>query len=103
MSSRRKSNARTILNAGIPLLTFVLGGSYALSVFMQTHVEVKDKHHKSVSTRKFDLEEEHKKLMSKLAIEDFKLSRIPRPEEVLAKQAGSQSSNTASKKIEGTK
>ena len=43
-------------------------------------MELKDKQNKSISTRKFDLEEENKKLLEKLNINDFKLSRIPRPD-----------------------
>lgn len=37
----------------------------------------------SVSRRKFDLEEEHRSLMRNLDIDNFSLSRIPRPEEVV--------------------
>jgi len=51
--------------------------------FTQTLVEMKDKRVSSVSVRKFDLEEEHKKMMKSLEsdLNDFKLSRIPRPED----------------------
>ena len=34
---------------------------------------------KSISTRKYDLDEEHKKTIEQLNINDYKLSRIPRP------------------------
>lgn len=43
-------------------------------------MEIKDKRTTSVSTRKFDIDEEHRKLMKKLDIDNFSLSRIPRPE-----------------------
>ena len=50
--------------------------------FMQTDLEMKDKKCKSVNTRKFDLEEEHKLMLSKLNVGDsYSLSRIPRPDE----------------------
>jgi hypothetical protein len=48
---------------------------------METHYEVKDKRNKSMSTRKFNLDEEHTKMMKSLHIEDYKLSRIPRPDD----------------------
>jgi len=66
---------------GVPLVLFMLGGSYFLSVFLGTQVEVKDKNNQSKSIRKFDLEEEHKQLMKKLDIDGYSLSRIPRPED----------------------
>lgn len=34
-----------------------------------------------MTTRAFDLEKEHKELMGKLNIQDYTLSRIPRPGE----------------------
>ena len=78
--SVRSSGYRSLLTAGAPLITLLLGGSYVLSSFMETHYEVKDKRNKSISTRKFDLEEEHAKMMKDLNIDDYKLSRIPRAE-----------------------
>jgi len=77
IGSNGKSN-NTLTN-GLPLLLLIVGGSYFLSVFMSTHMEMKDKQNKSTSVRKFDLEKEHKELLSKLDIENFSLSRIPRP------------------------
>lgn len=70
-----------MVKAGLPLVLFMLGGSYFLSIFVETHVEARDKNNQSKSTRKFNLEEEHKALMKKLDIDNFTLSRIPRPEE----------------------
>lgn len=63
------------------MIIFIVGGSVALSNFMQTHYDLKDKAKKSTTTRKFDLEEEHAKMMKQLNVNDFSLSRIPRPEE----------------------
>ena len=77
----KKSGSSHLLTAGIPLISMLLGGLYVLSSFMETHYEVKDKKNKSTSTRKFDLDEEHNRMMKQLNIADYKLSRIPRPEE----------------------
>jgi DNA-directed RNA polymerase subunit H (RpoH/RPB5) len=95
MSARRKGQ-NLFLTAGAPLVVFILGSSYGLSIFTQTQYEVRDKQTNSVSTRKFDLEEEHKKLMSKLDIDNFTLSRIPRPDEV--RQQSSEKSTDGRKK-----
>ncbi len=70
---------------GAPLVIFIVAGTYVLSTFMQTHMEVKDRNNKGTSERTFNLEEEHRKLMQKLDLENFSLSRIPRPEELAAK------------------
>ena len=60
----------------------MIGGVYALSTFMQTHVEMKDKKTNSISQRKFDLEQEHNAIMKKLDLDNsYKLSRIPRVDE----------------------
>lgn len=50
--------------------------------------------HKSTSTRKYDLEKEHKKLLEKLDIENFSLSRIPRPEESIDSPKKSESNKS---------
>ena len=44
-------------------------------------MELKDRNNKSTPTRKFNLDEEHRKLVGKLDIDNFNLSRIPRPED----------------------
>jgi Cytochrome c oxidase assembly protein COX16 len=83
MSKRVKtSGSKILMTAGIPMIAFIVGGSLALSNFMQTHYELKDKAKKSTTQRKFDLEEEHSKMMKQLKVENFSLSRIPRPEEL---------------------
>lgn len=76
----RARGAGALAKAGVPMIAFMVGGSFLLAHFMQTHMEIKDKRQTSVSKRKFDLEEEHKSLMKKLDIDNFSLSRIPRPE-----------------------
>mmetsp|Transcript_1563 Transcript_1563/g.2503 ORF Transcript_1563/g.2503 Transcript_1563/m.2503 type:complete len:92 (+) Transcript_1563:87-362(+) len=68
---------------GIPFILVVVGGSFFLSKFSSTQFEIRDQLSKSVSTRKFDLEEEHKKIMRELDIDNYKLSRIARPDESL--------------------
>mmetsp|Transcript_20438 Transcript_20438/g.18572 ORF Transcript_20438/g.18572 Transcript_20438/m.18572 type:complete len:108 (-) Transcript_20438:51-374(-) len=80
MSKRRSTNY--LIQAGIPLVTFLVGGSYFLSNFVETGLIVNDQTQgKSISTRKFNIEEEHRKIMNNLNIDEFTLSRIPRPEE----------------------
>ena len=74
-----------LLKAGIPMVLLVVGGSLFLTNFVNTQVELKDLHNKGTSERKFDLEEEHRKLLKQLDIDNFTLSRIPRPDEVAAK------------------
>ena len=71
---------------GIPLMAFIAGGSYFLSIFMTTHMEVKDKQGNTSagSQRTFDLEEERRHILKKLDIDSFSLSRIPRPDEEAA-------------------
>jgi len=70
-----------LIKAGVPMVALMLGGSWALSQFMQTHMDIKDQRNQSVSKRKFDLEEEHRMLMKKLGDMEFSLSRIPREED----------------------
>ena len=72
----------TAVKVGIPLLGFMLGGYYVLSEFMQTHMELKDKKASSVTQRSFDLDEERRKMLQKLDLDNsYVLSRIPRKEE----------------------
>lgn len=71
-----------MIYVGVPLLLFMIGGTCFLQMFMDAKLEVRDRQQgQSVTVRKFDLEEEHKLLMSKLDLDDFSLSRIPRPED----------------------
>ena len=53
------------------------------SEFLGTHNELKDKKASSISSRQFSLEEEHAKIMKSLDIDNYTLSRVPRPEEGL--------------------
>lgn len=75
------------MTAGAPMILFIVGGSVGLSNFMQTHYDLKDKASNTQTTRKFDLEEEHASMMKSLDIENFSLSRIPRPDELDAAAA----------------
>lgn len=84
MSYRRMKPRKSyqMLYIGVPFITFMVGGSYFLSIFMDTHMQVKDKTHgTAISTRTFNLQKEHDELLKKLSIDDFQLSRIPRPED----------------------
>eukprot|EP01038_Epipyxis_sp_PR26KG_P012931 gene12931-17333_t len=78
---KRQSDLSKLLYGGLPMIILIIGGSYFLSVFTSTHVELKDRHNSSVSTRKFDIEQEHKEILKNLDIDNYKLSRIPRPED----------------------
>ena len=64
--SKLKRSTDIFLKAGLPLVLFIIAGSYGLSVFMRTHYEYKDKKDKSITVRNFDLEEEHRKTMEKV-------------------------------------
>lgn len=76
-----KRASYVLLRVGIPMMVFMVGGSWFLSTFMQTHMEIKDKQNKPTHIRQFNLEEENRKLLKKLDIDNFSLSRIPRPDE----------------------
>ncbi len=82
---KKEQERRKLIYVGVPLLLFMIGGTYFLSVFTNARIEIKDqqqgKGKNSQTIRNFDLEEEHKNLMSKLNLDDFSLSRIPRPED----------------------
>jgi hypothetical protein len=77
----RRDGGLAIAKAGAPLVVMIVAGAYGLSIFMQTHMEYKDQKGRTISKREFTLEEEHKKMMEKLNIRDYTLSRIPRPGE----------------------
>ena len=75
------------MQAGVPMIIFIVGGSVGLSAFMQTHYELKDKKLNTQTVRNYDLAAEHAAMMKKLDVENFTLSRIPRPEELVAASA----------------
>jgi len=83
MSTRRKN---IFLKTGLPFVVLVVGGSLFLSNFTQTGVDLRDQRNKSSSEHHFNLEEENKKLLKKLDIDNFSLSRIPRPDEETQKK-----------------
>ena len=78
---RPRPRGSAVAKAGAPFVLLIVAGAYGLSVFMQTHYEYKDKKGGTISKREFTLEEEHKKMMEKLNIHEYTLSRIPRPGE----------------------
>jgi hypothetical protein len=69
------------IKAGLPLVVLLCGGSYSLSQFTQTQFEIKDKKQKRMSQKTFDIQEEHRRIQKSLNIDDYSLSRIPRPDE----------------------
>ena len=95
-SSSLHKRRSPFLSAGVPMLILLVSGTYFLSVFLDTHMKIKDSKNQSISTRKFNLEEEHKKVMKDLDLENFSLSRIPRPGEdkVIAETKAGKSSRT---------
>ena len=84
-SSNAKHQSRTSFALSIseaPLVFLIVGDAFGMSVFMQTHLSFKDCRGATTSVREFTLEEDHKKMMKKLDIENYSLSRIPRREEL---------------------
>eukprot|EP00603_Paraphysomonas_imperforata_P001459 CAMPEP_0114428748 /NCGR_PEP_ID=MMETSP0103-20121206/9103_1 /TAXON_ID=37642 ORGANISM="Paraphysomonas imperforata, Strain PA2" /NCGR_SAMPLE_ID=MMETSP0103 /ASSEMBLY_ACC=CAM_ASM_000201 /LENGTH=102 /DNA_ID=CAMNT_0001598009 /DNA_START=20 /DNA_END=331 /DNA_ORIENTATION=- len=79
-----KSRKGRFLLTGIPFVCSVIGGSYFLSTFTKSQTDMNDKRTTSKSKRKFDIDEEHKKIVAQLNIDDYQLSRVPRPEETNA-------------------
>ncbi|CAI5744481.1 unnamed protein product [Peronospora destructor] len=67
------------LTAGLPLVLFIVGGYVALTQFVDGKYEARDHLVKSQSEHKFNLDEEHKKMTAKLALDDFELKPVPRP------------------------
>ncbi|RMX67464.1 hypothetical protein DD238_001297 [Peronospora effusa] len=69
------------ITAGLPLVLFIVGGYVALTQFVGGKYEARDHLVKSQSEHKFNLEEEHKKMTAKLALDDFELKPVPRPKD----------------------
>ena len=68
-----------LVRAGVPLVVFVAAGSWALSKFVQGRVEAKDLHVRTQTERQFNLEQEHETIMRKLDVDNYRVTRIPRP------------------------
>ncbi len=83
---QRKRGPGILIRAGIPMVILVVAGSLFLSNFLSTQVEMNEKTNSSKNEREFSLEEEHEKLLKKLDIENYTLSRIPRPEDIAEKE-----------------
>jgi hypothetical protein len=79
--ARRRGGSNKFFTVGVPLIIFCVGGYLFLAEFMKTHVQVKDQKQKATNTKQFEIEEEYKKMMSGLDIENYSLSAIPRPGE----------------------
>ena len=72
------SSPQNFMAKGLPLVLFVVGGTYSLSTFVQGRVEAKDIRYKSQSRREYTLEEEHMRAMEKLGdISEYKMVPIP--------------------------
>ena len=100
-SFRRNKGFQTTLSTGVPFFCFVVGSFYLLSRFLESNVAVRDTRKNYKSKKQFDIEEEHRKMMSNLNLDDFSLSRIPRPDEetttttIASSSSGSNRSNTS--------
>jgi hypothetical protein len=77
----RKKKDNIFITTGVPLIILIFSGSVLMSYFMDSNIEIKGRTSKSTTPRQFDIDEEHRLLMKKLDIENYTLSRIPRPEE----------------------
>mmetsp|Transcript_6980 Transcript_6980/g.10523 ORF Transcript_6980/g.10523 Transcript_6980/m.10523 type:complete len:81 (+) Transcript_6980:55-297(+) len=76
------SGTNSFFKFGIPLVAFIVGGSFFLGKFVEGQVEKRDKRVRSRTVKQFDLEEEHKRAMAALADnESYEMKRIARPEE----------------------
>ncbi|KAL7680855.1 putative cytochrome c oxidase assembly protein COX16 [Plasmopara halstedii] len=75
---KRKNHFAT---AGLPLVLFIVGGYVALTQFVGGKYEARDHMVKSQSEHTFNLEEEHKKMTQKLALDDFELKPVPKPKD----------------------
>ena len=78
----RRNGFRTFLSVGLPMVGLLGGGVYFLSTFVQTNIDIRDiKHGKTKTHRQLSLEEEYNNIMKNLDIDNFSLSRIPKPDE----------------------
>ncbi|KAA0154912.1 hypothetical protein FNF27_03016 [Cafeteria roenbergensis] len=62
---------------GVPLVFFCVAGLYGLQQFVGQKYERMDKQVRSMSERRFELQEEHKKLMERFGSDDFELKPLP--------------------------
>ncbi|OWZ22941.1 hypothetical protein PHMEG_0002270 [Phytophthora megakarya] len=67
--------------AGLPLVLFIVGGYVALTQFVGGKFEARDHMVKSQSEHMFNLEEEHKRMSKKLALDEFELKPVPKPKD----------------------
>ena len=66
---------------GFPLVIFMVGGTATLATFVQGQTEAKDHNtrNKSQSTKQYTLEEEHKRVMAKVNIDNYVMVPVPKP------------------------
>ncbi|CAH0478359.1 unnamed protein product [Peronospora belbahrii] len=78
---QHKKKKNYFMTAGLPLVLFIVGGYVALTQFVGGKYEARDHLIKSQSEHNFNLEEEHRKMTAKLALNDFELKPVPRPKD----------------------
>lgn len=75
---KHRRHKNSFARAGLPLMLFVVGGYVALTQFVGGKYEARDHLIKSQTQHNFDLEEEHKRMTQKLALDDFELKPVPK-------------------------
>ena len=68
----------SFVQRGAPLVLLVVGGTFGLSTFVQGRVDEKDRRYRTASRREFTLDEEHKRAMSKLNIDEYDMVPVPK-------------------------
>ncbi|OQR81349.1 hypothetical protein THRCLA_23394 [Thraustotheca clavata] len=77
----RRQSKNTFVRVGLPFVIFVVGGFAGLQHFVGGKFEKRDMLVKSQNEHAFNLDEEHRKMMQKIKVDDFEIKRIPNPGE----------------------
>eukprot|EP00510_Aplanochytrium_minuta_P007245 CAMPEP_0184031978 /NCGR_PEP_ID=MMETSP0955-20130417/2667_1 /TAXON_ID=627963 /ORGANISM="Aplanochytrium sp, Strain PBS07" /LENGTH=86 /DNA_ID=CAMNT_0026317885 /DNA_START=121 /DNA_END=381 /DNA_ORIENTATION=- len=79
--SRKSLLKNPFVRSGLPVVFFCVAGSVGLGQLVQGKKDIEDlkKGKRSLTTREFDLEEDYKRTLQKLNIDDYELVRIPPP------------------------
>ena len=81
--SRVGGGAKRFLRSGVPMLAFIGLGSCGLAVLMQGKFDTRKlMGHKSMTQKEFDLQEEYRQMREHLDLADYKIIRVPKPNEL---------------------
>eukprot|EP00511_Aplanochytrium_stocchinoi_P007552 CAMPEP_0204845694 /NCGR_PEP_ID=MMETSP1347-20130617/1379_1 /ASSEMBLY_ACC=CAM_ASM_000690 /TAXON_ID=215587 /ORGANISM="Aplanochytrium stocchinoi, Strain GSBS06" /LENGTH=86 /DNA_ID=CAMNT_0051985891 /DNA_START=15 /DNA_END=275 /DNA_ORIENTATION=- len=71
------------MRSGLPVLIFCVAGSFGLGQLVQGKKDIEDlkSGKRSLTTREFDLEEDYKRTLNKLNVDEYEVIRIKRPED----------------------